>query len=96
MAIRTKPRLRMGLLAAPALVLIVAGCGASPYDVQATECSPSQHQALVGRNIGEVRLPPTLRTREINPGAMMTGSTQPGRLTLFLDAKGWITRVACG
>lgn len=83
-------------LTAPALALLLAGCGGSPYDVDATQCSPSAHQALVGRNIGEVRLPPNLRVREVPHHGATTQDFNPNRLTLFLDAKGWITRVACG
>ncbi|TJZ93829.1 hypothetical protein FA743_00705 [Paracoccus gahaiensis] len=92
----TASPLRMTLLGAPLLVLALGACAASPYDISATQCSPSQHQALVGRNIGEVFLPPNLRKREVGPEGAMTRDFNPARLTMFLDAKGWITSVACG
>ncbi|MDM7459843.1 MAG: hypothetical protein P3W94_010985 [Paracoccus sp. (in: a-proteobacteria)] len=89
----TRPRLA---LTVPALALLLTGCGASHYDVDATQCTPSAHQILVGRNIGEVRLPPNLRVREVPHHGATTQDFNPNRLTLFLDAKGWITRIACG
>lgn len=64
--------------------------------VAATRCDPSQHQRLVGMNIGEVYLPPQLHRREISPGQVVTQDYQPGRLNIFLDPKGWIARVTCG
>ncbi|WP_330448492.1 I78 family peptidase inhibitor [Paracoccus marcusii] len=66
-----------------------------PYDIPARQCDLSQHQALVGRNIGEVRLPPNLRKREVHNQGVMTRDYNPARLTMFLDAKGWIARVDC-
>ena len=83
------------------LSMALGACGASPYDVAATRCDASQHQALVGRNIGEVYLPPNLPKREVtstNGGAdgVMTRDYRPSRLTMFLDPKGWIVAVACG
>lgn len=47
-------------------------------------------------NIGEVYLPAQLNRREIGPGQVVTFDYQPQRLNIFLDPKGWITRVACG
>lgn len=96
MATRPKSIPRAAFLAAPLLALTLGACGPSPYDVSAAQCSPSQHGVLVGRNIGEVRLPPNLRKREVGPEGVMTRDFNPARLTMFLDAKGWITRVACG
>lgn len=87
--------IRRRSLRASLIVLALGACAGTPYDVAATRCSP-QHQELVGRNIGEVRLPPNLRKREVGTGGGMTRDLNPARLTMFLDAKGWITRVACG
>ncbi|TGN67138.1 hypothetical protein E4L95_06095 [Paracoccus liaowanqingii] len=89
------PVTRMSMIAAP-LLLALGACAGNPYDIPATQCSPAQHQALVGRNVGEVFLPPNLRKREVGPDGVMTRDYNPARLTMFLDAKGWITRVACG
>jgi hypothetical protein len=80
-----------------ALTLLVSACAAGPaYTVAATRCDPAQHQALVGRNIGETFLPPALRVREISPGQMVTQDYDPARLNIFMDVKGWIGRVSCG
>ena len=76
-------------------VLALGACAGSPYDVDARQCDLSQHQALVGRNIGEVLLPPNLRKREVHTQGVMTRDFNPARLTMFLDAKGWIARVEC-
>lgn len=78
------------------LVLGLSACTGSPYDVNAQQCSPSQHQVLVGRNVGEILLPPTLRKREVWASGAMTNDFNPARLTMFVDAKGFVTRVACG
>ncbi|WP_295043859.1 I78 family peptidase inhibitor [uncultured Paracoccus sp.] len=87
--------LRMTL---PALtVTTLAACATiQTPTVSGTRCDPARHQALVGKNIGEVFLPPQLRYREITPGEIVTQDYQPGRLNLYLDAKGWIARVSCG
>ncbi|WP_410217598.1 hypothetical protein [Paracoccus sp. (in: a-proteobacteria)] len=84
---------------ASASLLVMLGLGAcagSPYDINARQCSPAEHQALVGRNIGEIMLPPTLRTREVWPNGAAPQNTNPARLTMYLDEKGWVRRVACG
>nr|WP_111301736.1 I78 family peptidase inhibitor [Paracoccus saliphilus] len=82
-------------MALPLLFLGLSACAGSPYDVDARQCSPSQHQVLVGRNVGEILLPPTLRKREVWSG-VMTNDFNPARLTMYVDAKGFVTRVACG
>jgi hypothetical protein len=74
----------------------VAACSGHGLTVAATSCDLSQHQQLVGMNIGEVYLPPQLHRREISPGQIVTQEYQPRRLNIFLDPKGWITRVTCG
>ncbi len=76
-------------------MLTLGACAGSPYDVAARQCDMSQHQSLVGRNIGEVMLPPNLRKREVHNEGVMTRDFNPARLTMFLDAKGWIARVEC-
>lgn len=83
------------------LLLALGACAGAPYDVQGAQCDAASHQALVGRNIGEVYLPPNLPKREVNarngqPEGVMTGDFRPSRLTMFLDPKGWIVGVACG
>lgn len=83
-------------IAMPLLFLGLSACAGSPYDVDAQQCSPSQHQVLVGRNVGEIMLPPTLRKREVWASGAMTNDFNPARLTMFVDAKGFVTRVACG
>lgn len=82
----------------PALSLAALSACDTTYapTVSGTRCDPGRHQALVGRNIGEVILPPQLRYREIGPGQIVTRDYQPGRLNMYLDAKGWITRISCG
>ncbi|GHG24994.1 MULTISPECIES: I78 family peptidase inhibitor [Paracoccus] len=87
---------------ARAILFVIAatsvGACASGYSltVAATQCDLTQHQRLVGMNIGEVTLPPQLHYREISPGQLVTQEYQPGRLNIFLDPKGWIARVTCG
>lgn len=87
---------------ARAILLILAATTATACStgygltVAATRCDPIQHQRLVGMNIGEVYLPPQLDRREISPGQVVTFDYQPQRLNIFLDPKGWITRVTCG
>lgn len=82
----------------PALAALTLAACSTGYSltVAATSCDLSQHQALVGMNIGEVYLPPQLHYREINPGQFVTLEYQPRRLNIFLDPKGWITKVTCG
>lgn len=75
----------------------LGACSTGPgLTVSATRCDLGQHQRLVGMNIGEVYLPAQLNHREIGPGQVVTFDYQPQRLNIFLDPKGWITRVACG
>ena len=75
----------------------VAACSTGyALTVASTRCDLSQHQRLVGMNIGEVYLPPQLHRREISPGQVVTLEYDPQRLNIFLDAKGWIAKVTCG
>lgn len=87
---------RIAVLAAPAVLLVMSACGASPYDVPSRTCDPAQHQALVGRNVGEILLPPSLRKREVTTQGVMTRDFNPARLTMYVDPKGWVTGIACG
>lgn len=89
------PAARTTLPMIAALTLAACSAGYS-LTVAATTCDLGQHQRLVGMNIGEVRLPPQLERREISPGQVVTQDYQPDRLNIFLDPKGWITRVSCG
>lgn len=82
-------------------LLVVSGslaacAGGNSYTVSATRCSPAQHQALVGRNVGEIFLPPALPRREISPGQRITEDYNPARLNMYVDVKGWVGRVTCG
>lgn len=84
-------------LIATATLASLAACSTGyGLTVPATRCNIGQHQALVGMNIGEVILPAQLDRREISPGEIVTLDYQPGRLNIFMDAKGWIARVTCG
>ncbi|MCZ0961813.1 I78 family peptidase inhibitor [Paracoccus benzoatiresistens] len=85
-------RATLSILAATTLT----ACSGYSLTVAATSCDLSQHQQLVGMNIGEVYLPPQLPRREISPGQVVTREYQPRRLNIFLDPKGWITSVTCG
>lgn len=80
-------------IAAATLAACSTGYGLT---VAATDCDLSQHQKLVGMNIGEVYLPPQLHRREISQDQVVTFDYQPRRLNIFLDPKGWITKVTCG
>lgn len=84
--IRLLPLIAIGLIAA---------CE-QPYSVSARACNMRAHQALVGKNIGEVTLPPALTKRIISPGDAVTEDFNPARLNLYVDPKGWIGRVSCG
>lgn len=84
------------LLSVIAATTVAACSTGNDLTVAATSCDLRQHQQLVGMNIGEVYLPPQLHYREINPGQVVTFDYQPRRLNIFLDPKGWITKVTCG
>lgn len=84
------------ILSAAAMATVAACSTGYGLTVAATRCDLSQHQALVGMNIGEVYLPPQLDYREISPGEIVTLEYQPRRLNIFLDPKGWIAKVTCG
>lgn len=86
------------LKALPLLALIpLTACSTTPLlTVAAESCSLAQHQRLVGMNIGEVYLPRQLPVREISPGQLVTMEYQPRRLNIYMDPKGWITKVTCG
>ncbi|WP_265499923.1 I78 family peptidase inhibitor [Paracoccus beibuensis] len=87
---------RPTLLALPAILLAVSACGGNPYDVASRTCDPAQHQALVGRNVGEILLPPSLPKREVMTPGVMTRDFNPARLTMYVDPKGWVTGISCG
>jgi hypothetical protein len=81
-----------------ALLVMIAGCagGSSGYTVPGNQCNAAQHQALVGRNVGEIILPPALPKREISQGRMVTQDYNPRRLNMYVDPKGWVARITCG
>ena len=87
---------RVSVVAFPVALLAVSACGGNPYDVASRSCDPAQHQALVGRNVGEILLPPTLRVREVMTPGVMPRDYNPARLTMYVDPKGWVTGIACG
>lgn len=59
-------------------------------------CDPAGNAALIGRNIGEVELPPGLPQRIISPGDTVTEDYRPNRINVYVDEKGWIARITCG
>ncbi|MDO5659209.1 MAG: I78 family peptidase inhibitor [Paracoccus sp. (in: a-proteobacteria)] len=75
-------------------VLLLAGCAEQPSALQLV-CGP-EHGAMVGRNIGEFELPRGLAYRVIQPGAAVPDGTNPARLNIRVDDKGWISAVTCG
>lgn len=76
---------------------MLSACSTGPdLTVSAKSCDFGHHQRLIGMNIGEVYLPTQLNRREISPGQVVTFDYQPQRLNIFLDPKGWISRVTCG
>ncbi|WP_185968504.1 I78 family peptidase inhibitor [Paracoccus sp. M683] len=90
------PALTLGLLmlaacetAPPAVVPTVPAAGAT------AGCTDA-YQSLVGSNIGAVTLPTGLSHRIIPPNTAYTEDFSPDRLNIFVDDKGWITRVTCG
>lgn len=85
--------LALGLTTATALSACTSG---STYTVSDRRCDITKHQVLVGKNWGEVRLPPSLNVRLIESGEVVSQDYSPSRLNLFVDAKGWIARVTCG
>lgn len=74
---------------------MLAACEPSET-VSKPACDPQAHQALIGKNIGEVSLPSDLPQRVISPGDMVTQDYNPARLNIFVDPKGWIGRITCG
>jgi len=81
--------------ALPGLLLTLAACAGPSYDVNAARCDMRKHQALVGQNVGGITLPPSLRKQEVQFGSNPQMANDPSRLTMFVDAKGWIIQVAC-
>lgn len=79
-----------GLLA----TLGLSAC-AEPYTVSAVRCNPAAHNALIGRNVAELILPERLKVAEVGPDDEADSDLDQYRLTLFMDAKGFVTRVAC-
>ncbi len=59
-----------------------------------TRCGP-EFDRMVGRNIGEFRLPAGLPHRIAQPGAALTEDFNAARLNVFVDDKGWVLKVEC-
>ncbi|WP_022707301.1 hypothetical protein [Paracoccus zeaxanthinifaciens] len=87
-------KIRLALLAA---VTALGACASGPsYTVADRVCNPAKHARVVGMNWGEVSFPPTLQVRLVDYGRPVPPATNPARLTLHTDPKGWIGRVSCG
>lgn len=59
-------------------------------------CNPDDYQQLVGQNIGAVTLPSGIPQRVLTPGDVMTQELMPARVNIYVDDKGWISRITCG
>ncbi|MFD1795743.1 I78 family peptidase inhibitor [Paracoccus aurantiacus] len=89
--------MRLLLPLVPALAL--TGCteptqGPAPTPGFPNRCGP-EYDVMVGRNIGEFRLPPGLPHRIAQPGAALTEDYNAARLNVFVDDKGWVQKVEC-
>lgn len=88
----------------PKSILIFVALGTALTGCQSTQsgstlvadCDPQAHQALIGKNYGEVRLPEDLETRVISLGDVVTQEYRADRLNITVDPKGWIKSVRCG
>ncbi|MBU2956785.1 hypothetical protein Q4511_09595 [Paracoccus sp. 1_MG-2023] len=84
-------------LALLAAATILSACAGGPsYTVADRVCNPAHHARVIGMNWGEVNFPPSLRVRLTELGKPVPLATDPARLTLHTDPKGWIGRVSCG
>lgn len=84
------PLLGLGLLALIACEPVTPGGSSAPL----LKCDDS-YQSLVGSNIGAVTLPAGLAQRIITPGMAVTEDYNPDRLNVYVDDKGWVTKVEC-
>lgn len=82
-----------GLFAA---VLLSACTETAPVPPQMPQACSDEYLSLVGMNIGATSFPAGLPYRVLQPGAQATQDYEPARLNLYVDDKGWITRVTCG
>lgn len=72
---------------------ILAACAAAGVSVPADACRGGTAPQLVGRNVGEVTFASPHRV--VIPGSDV-GPVAAGTLLVWVDEKGWITRVGCG
>ena len=89
---------RRRLVTLAGLLMLASGCVSDPAMVPATICTGAPAtavQALVGRNVGELRLAPNLDRRIITPSTAVTEDYREGRLNLWVDDKGWISKAEC-
>lgn len=62
----------------------------------ADPCGAGGYLGLIGREVAAVRLPDRLRHRVLGPEVTPGAGTDPGRLTLGVDAEGRIVTLFCG
>jgi hypothetical protein len=99
----------MTRLMAGVLLMTISGCApAPPAEAEevpvrgAGSCDASKAQGLIGRAHSEqldadaLRLSGARTLRWIKPGTMVTMDYREDRLNLHLDARGRVTKVACG
>ena len=91
----------MSLPAAPTLVLsglLLGACqshGADPASID-DGCGAGRYQHLLGTLVSETDFSGIDDVRIIPPGTAVTLDYRPDRLNVETDAKGIITRIACG
>lgn len=64
--------------------------------VTTSACDLGKYQAVIGRNIGELKLPRDGAVRVISPGTAVTMDYSASRTNIYVDDKGWIAKVECG
>lgn len=80
-----------------ALTAALSACNSGPdYTVNDRVCNPAAHARVIGRNWGEVNFPPSLPVRLVDFGRPVPPASNPTRLTLHTDPKGWIGQISCG
>ena len=75
--------------------VILGACAQETVEAKPS-CDTELHQNLIGKNIGEVTLPPQIVKRVMQDGDPATMDFNPERLNIIVDDKGWIEKVYCG